>query len=235
MTAALAHPRVAELLGVVWWEQHALPAGPGDAAPLRAPLFTVLELGECSLARRLDAARAGGAPLTPAVVGRLLLDGTQALLAIHKAGHMHRDVKPANLIVFRDADGAERLKAADLGLARGVDATRITLAAGTPRYLAPEAAATISTRHSARRWTCMRKYKYKNKTDTKYIYQNTLYHRSTRNKLLEQRVHLANRAAGHSRPGTNAYGVSAVEVLAVRDVPGLGAFFARCCERDARA
>ncbi|MGH2913805.1 MAG: serine/threonine-protein kinase [Solirubrobacteraceae bacterium] len=72
----------------------------------------------------------------PCVVAEELLD---ALQAVHDAGILHRDVKPANLLL--DDHGHVRLS--DFGIAQPHDATALTatgLVVGTPRYLAPEVA-----------------------------------------------------------------------------------------------
>ncbi|HEY3021585.1 MAG TPA: serine/threonine-protein kinase, partial [Solirubrobacteraceae bacterium] len=69
-------------------------------------------------------------------VVRLYLDAASGLHAVHRAGLVHGDFKPDNLIV--DEDG--RVRIVDFGLAR-VDEPRapgMNGAGGTPRYMAPE-------------------------------------------------------------------------------------------------
>ena len=62
----------------------------------------------------------------------------EALAAAHRAGIVHRDVKPENVLIADDG----RVKVADFGLARAVDAgtahSQTGLLLGTVSYLAPE-------------------------------------------------------------------------------------------------
>ena len=76
-------------------------------------------------------------PLTPtdtANLGAALADG---LAYVHERGVVHRDVKPANILI--DTEGRARL--ADFGIARLVDTTTLTVVGttlGTASYMAPE-------------------------------------------------------------------------------------------------
>ena len=78
-----------------------------------------------------------GRPLPPDRVARLGSEVAGCLAYLHARGVVHRDVKPANILL--GSDGVARL--ADLGIARLVDATRLTATGtsmGTPTYMAPE-------------------------------------------------------------------------------------------------
>ncbi|MEV7397160.1 EAL domain-containing protein [Aeromicrobium sp. NPDC092404] len=75
---------------------------------------------------------------------RIVLDVVSALTAAHDSGILHRDVKPANIIV--NQSDPVRATLVDLGFARGPlldDAVGVHLV-GTCRYLAPEAAGMLS-------------------------------------------------------------------------------------------
>jgi eukaryotic-like serine/threonine-protein kinase len=78
-------------------------------------------------------------PLLPGVVASLGNQVGRALGAAHARGLVHRDVKPANILITNEGVG----KVADFGIARALgDATsRLTVTGhvmGTARYLAPE-------------------------------------------------------------------------------------------------
>jgi hypothetical protein len=89
-----------------------------------------------SLQARLD--RAG--PLDVEEVVRIGREAAEGLAAAHARGLIHRDVKPANILL---EDGFDRVKITDFGLARAaadVPLTQHGVVAGTPEYMAPEQA-----------------------------------------------------------------------------------------------
>jgi len=81
-------------------------------------------------------------PLSSTEAAHAVLDAAQGLAAAAKAGLIHRDVKPSNLV--RLASG--EVKVTDFGLAKPVDPgsepalTAMGVVVGTPDYIAPEQA-----------------------------------------------------------------------------------------------
>lgn len=121
IAASLDHPAITRLV------EHGAHAA--DA------FFLAMELlrGR-TLAQRLEG---GAMPVADALeVTAQVLD---ALAHAHGRGLVHRDIKPANL--FLVGDDVARVKVLDFGLARAVNASRVTTPGrvlGTPAYMSPE-------------------------------------------------------------------------------------------------
>lgn len=80
-----------------------------------------------------------GQPFDPEQARLLALQTAEALAVAHAAGVVHRDVKPANLLVTPDG----RIKITDFGIARAINSVAFTQTGqivGTPQYLSPEQA-----------------------------------------------------------------------------------------------
>ncbi len=96
--------------------------------------FLVMELIEGGTLRELLVERG---PMPPHAVVAVLRPVLGGLAAAHRAGLVHRDVKPENVLISDDGD----VKIADFGLVRAVAAAGITSASvilGTAAYLSPE-------------------------------------------------------------------------------------------------
>ncbi len=75
-------------------------------------------------------------PLEAAAVRQLAAGLAEALQDIHRAGMVHRDLKPGNVLLA--ADGPRVI---DFGIARALDGTQLTstgVVVGTPPFMAPE-------------------------------------------------------------------------------------------------
>jgi len=82
---------------------------------------------------------AEGRPFDPEQARALALQTAEALAVAHRAGVVHRDVKPGNLLVTPEG----QVKITDFGIARAADSVAFTQTGqivGTPHYLAPEQA-----------------------------------------------------------------------------------------------
>lgn len=80
-----------------------------------------------------------GEPMPPDQARDLVGQTADALSVAHSVGMVHRDVKPANILVTPDG----RVKITDFGIARAADAVPMTQTGqliGTPHYLSPEQA-----------------------------------------------------------------------------------------------
>ncbi|MGY1682317.1 serine/threonine-protein kinase [Geodermatophilus sp. SYSU D01176] len=119
--ARLDHPSVTSVYDVV--EEDGRP-------------WLVMELVEsCSLQQVID----GQGPLPWPAVARIGLDVLAGLTAAHQAGIVHRDVKPANVLVAPDG----RACLTDFGIATATGDPAITTTGaiiGSPSYMAPERA-----------------------------------------------------------------------------------------------
>ncbi len=122
LAARLAHPNVVRVFD----------AGEDDGRP-----FIVMEyVPGVTLADELARAR----KLAPAATVDLALQACAGLEDAHRAGLVHRDVKPGNLLLREDGV----LKVADFGIARAAETTQLTQVGsvlGTAAYLSPEQAA----------------------------------------------------------------------------------------------
>ncbi|MGC8481037.1 MAG: serine/threonine-protein kinase [Acidimicrobiales bacterium] len=116
--ARFAHPHLVRLL---------------DAGEVDGRLYLVMDLIDGTTV----AARLREGQLPPLAVTTIAVGVSEALRYVHQNGIIHRDVKPANILL--DAAGVPYL--ADFGIARLMDSTALTatgLLVGTPAYLAPE-------------------------------------------------------------------------------------------------
>ena len=100
--------------------------------------FLVMELIEGGTLRELLRERG---PMPPHAVAAVLRPVLGGLAAAHRAGLVHRDVKPENVLISDDGD----VKIADFGLVRAVAEAEITSTSvilGTAAYLSPEQVST---------------------------------------------------------------------------------------------
>ncbi len=120
--AAVVHPSVVPI--------HAVDA---DHSP---PYLVMAYVPGGSLQQRLD--RDGSLELVEIL--RIALQIADGLNAAHQQGLVHRDVKPANILLEA---GTDRVLLTDFGLARALDDATLTASgyvAGTPSYMSPEQA-----------------------------------------------------------------------------------------------
>jgi eukaryotic-like serine/threonine-protein kinase len=126
-TAGLHHPGIAQVFDF------------GDAvdpASGRPTTYLVMELVP---GRPLSELLADDRSLSPEGAAHVVAQAAEAIEAAHRQGIVHRDVKPANLIVT--PNGA--VKVTDFGIARAADSVPLTQTGqviGTPHYLSPEQA-----------------------------------------------------------------------------------------------
>jgi serine/threonine protein kinase len=81
-------------------------------------------------------------PLSPRYAAKLASQALMGLDAVHRAGIVHRDISPENLMITRDDEGEEHVKVIDLGIAKGSGAednnTKTGMFVGKWKYCSPE-------------------------------------------------------------------------------------------------
>lgn len=111
-----------------------------DYDPVDESYYMVMELivGETLKDRMMTLERAGQKmPLEEAL--RITREAAGALSYAHRAGMIHRDVKPGNLMIEASEDS--RIVLTDFGIAKIVTGSQFTVTGGligTPAYMAPE-------------------------------------------------------------------------------------------------
>jgi eukaryotic-like serine/threonine-protein kinase len=130
--ARLNHPGVVTLYDVINEQGHA---------------FIVMELISAPTLAQVVAAQG---PLEPRRAARIGAQVAGALAAAHQAGIVHRDVKPANVMVLGDS-----ARLTDFGIARVKGDPKLTstgLIVGSPAYMAPEQASGAAAGPEADLW-----------------------------------------------------------------------------------
>jgi serine/threonine-protein kinase len=124
-SARVRHPNIVDVYDVV---------REGEA------IFLVMELLEGETLTAL--LRRGGTPIHKLI--ELLLPALRAVAAAHRQGVIHRDLKPDNIFLAREADSAQPVpKVLDFGISKVADSSALTLtrtgaAMGTPMYMSLE-------------------------------------------------------------------------------------------------
>jgi serine/threonine protein kinase len=102
----------------------------------KAPFLVMQYVPGRSLQTRVDE----DGPLAVEEILRIGVQAASGLAAAHRQGLIHRDVKPANILLENQVD---RAILTDFGLARTIDDASLTqtgILAGTPHYMSPEQA-----------------------------------------------------------------------------------------------
>ena len=114
------------------------------------PYFVMGWADRGNLRERMQARFQSGSAFAVAEAASISAELCRALRDVHSLGRMHRDVKPANVLIRTAASRQsrqilglapdEQLVLADFGLAREIEASAATMVSGSPAYVAPEQA-----------------------------------------------------------------------------------------------
>jgi tRNA A-37 threonylcarbamoyl transferase component Bud32 len=103
--------------------------------------FIVMELID---GKTLDTVIREDGPMRPERAANILRQAAGAVEAAHRAGIIHRDIKPQNILVS-GVDGQDWVKVVDFGVSKtledhrgGPSITAANFIVGTPRYMSPE-------------------------------------------------------------------------------------------------
>lgn len=122
--AAISHPNVVQVFTTGTWD---------DRPYIAMELLVGVDLGSVVKEQGV---------MTSIQAARAVLDAARGLEAAAKAGLIHRDVKPSNLVLLESG----QVKVTDFGLAKPLDPssepalTAMGVVVGTPDYIAPEQA-----------------------------------------------------------------------------------------------
>src|SRR6266566_4884225 len=133
LAARLSHPNVVGVYDIL--EEDGRPCIVMELVPFRSLRDAVAEDG----------------PMSPADAAQVGLSVLAALRAVHGAGVVHRDVKPANILLGPWG----RVVLADFGIAKAADSPALTASGvllGSPSYLAPERARGVRAGAAADLW-----------------------------------------------------------------------------------
>ncbi|WP_146156099.1 protein kinase domain-containing protein [Enhygromyxa salina] len=125
-TAAIEHENIVEILDFGQTPEHAF--------------FAMEALEGCELADIVGHGRAIGWARAKPIIVQI----ARGLAAAHRAGIVHRDMKPGNVFLIARAGTADFVKVLDFGIAKiddGVKLTQAGMVFGTASYMAPEQAA----------------------------------------------------------------------------------------------
>lgn len=132
VSARVDHPNIIDILDVERSEE--------------GSLFLVMELlSGMSLETAL---RRQSPPMTTTELAFVMVEVARALAAAHRAGVVHRDLKPTNIFLHRERNGQPTPKVLDFGVSKFYEEERSKISAltvagtvlGSPMYMSPEQA-----------------------------------------------------------------------------------------------